>query len=101
MLLNLQPTKHPVALGLGGGHYVPRMSDAALGYRISFGHMIPSYALNGLDEATVGQAIQRSPGASLAYLHRNAIDAPLRRGVETLVEDAGLRIVRRRELGPL
>lgn len=101
VLLNLRPAEHPVALGLGGGHYVPRMVDVALRCRVSFGHMIPSYALEHLDEATLEEAIQRSPGARLAYFHRTAVPVPLRRRLERLVEAQGLRVVRRRDLEPL
>lgn len=99
-LLRLRPAEHSVALGLGGGHYVPRLTDVALRRRVSFGHMIPSYALPDLDEAMLRQAMARSPGVSVAYLHRKAVEASLRSRVEALVREAGLGLVREADLAP-
>jgi D-aminoacyl-tRNA deacylase len=58
-----------VAIGIGGGHYAPRLTELALRYRISFGHMAPAYALGNLDEHTLGQMVKLS-GASGVYFHK-------------------------------
>jgi len=51
-----------VAVGLGGGHYAPRFSDAAAENDIDFGHMIPGYALKYLDEELALEAVEKSMG---------------------------------------
>ncbi len=101
VLSEVQPAEYPVAVGLGGGHYVPRITDVALDRRVSFGHMIPSYALQNLSRSMLQQALQRSPGASLAYIHRKAIKGELRRRVTAMVESQGVRVVRQSDLEPL
>src|SRR3989442_9241458 len=39
VLLAIEPLDAPIAIGLGGGHYVPRHTDLALLRRIAFGHL--------------------------------------------------------------
>lgn len=100
-LLALRPADHPVVLGVGGGHYVPRMTDVALGRRVSFGHLIPSYAADTLGETVFRDAVDKTPGVRLAYVHRKALKGSARQRMLELVEEAGLRIVRERDLKPL
>jgi D-aminoacyl-tRNA deacylase len=101
VLMELKPLEGPTALGLGGGHYVPRITDVALRRRISFGHLIPSYALERLDHEMLQQAIDRTPDATVAYVHRKALKAEERRRVEAMLKDHGLEVVRQADLEPL
>ncbi len=101
VLMELQPVRNPVALGVGGGHYMPRITDVALARRVSFGHLIPSYALGGLKEATFLQALEKTPEVSAAYLHRKAIKGEDRRRIERMLEASGLAILHEREIEPL
>lgn len=100
-LLGLEPIEAPVAVGLGGGHYVPRHSDLAVARRIAFGHMLPSHALEGLPPERVDDAIACTPGARLAYLHRKSLGKPEARALEARVSARGLRVVREADLEPL
>ncbi|MFQ5908800.1 MAG: D-aminoacyl-tRNA deacylase [Thermoplasmata archaeon] len=100
-LLAMRPTEAPVLLGVGGGHYVPRMTDVALSRRASFGHLIPSYAAEALTENMLQQAVAKTPSARFAYVHRKALKGSTRRRVLDLIEEAGLRVVRERDLEPL
>jgi len=97
-LLDLEPVDAPVAIGLGGGHYVPRHTDVAVARRVAFGHLLPSYALEGLPDALLGQAIDRTPGARLAYLHRKSLGKAETRELETRLAARGLRVVREADL---
>ncbi len=100
-LLAMQARDDAVLLGVGGGHYVPRLTDVALGRRVSFGHLIPSYAVETLSDTVFREAVAKTPGVRLAYVHRKALKAPDRRRMLDLVEEAGLRVVRERDLEPL
>ena len=97
-LLRLEPTRDPVAVGFGGGHYMPRQTDLARGYRIAFGHLIPSYALEGSPAEIVARAVDATPGASLAYLHRKSLGKPETRAIEELLAARGVRVVREADL---
>lgn len=100
-VLNARDPGYPVALGFGGGHYVPRITDVALRRKVSFGHLAPSYALDSLNPDVVAQAIERTPGASLAYFHRKAIPSNRLRELEATCRDQGLEVVREADLEPL
>jgi D-aminoacyl-tRNA deacylase len=97
-LLDLSPADVPVAIGLGGGHYVPRHSDVAVARRVAFGHLLPTHALEGLTDALLQQAIDRTPGAQLAYLHRKSLGKPETRDLEARLAARGLRVVREADL---
>ncbi len=100
-LLNLRPTEAPVALGVGGGHYVPRITDVALSRRVSFGHIIPSYACEGMGEEMLKQAIEKSPGAGMVYFHRKALGKPTLHRLESWFKEQGLKVVREGDLEPM
>lgn len=99
-LLDLEPVEAPVAVGVGGGHYAPRHTDLVMARRIAFGHLIPSLALEGLSDEVLGQAIARTPDASLAYLHRKSLGKPEARDLEGRLAARGLRVVREADLTP-
>lgn len=89
---------HPVAVGAGGGHYVPRLTDLALSKAIDFGHMVPTYALDAVGVGALTKAIASTPNASLAYVHRKAVGRPRARALEDEAVRLGLRVVREGDL---
>jgi len=91
----------PIAVGVGGGHYVPRITEVALTRRVSFGHMVPSHALEPPDFGVLEPAIARTPGARFVYFHRKAVPKPLLRELEAWFRDRGLEPVRASDLMPL
>src|SRR3989454_1535080 len=88
----------PIAIGLGGGHYVPRHTDLALLRRIAFGHLIAAYALEGGSAHVIDQAVERTNGATLGYIHRKSLSKPEVRTYEEQLEAHGLRVVREADL---
>jgi D-aminoacyl-tRNA deacylase len=87
-----------IAIGVGGGHYAPRHSDVALTRQISFGHMVPNYALGYLDEGMARQVIERTPGCEVVYFHRKSMKKPLYREMKAKFEELGLRPVSSKDL---
>ena len=100
-LLGVQPAEADVAVGFGGGHYAPRHTDVALRRDVVFGHLLPSHALEGLPDGVLREAIARTPGARLAYLHRKSLGKAEARELEERVARLGLRVVREADLPPL
>jgi D-aminoacyl-tRNA deacylase len=70
---------HPVAVGVGGGHYAPRFTEAALTKQVHFGHLVPTHAAETIEDAgaMLRQAIERSPGAGGVYFHRKNLPRPV------------------------
>jgi len=97
-LLGAEPRGLPTAIGLGGGHYVPRHTDLALERRIAFGHLLPAYALGGLDPTILGQAVTKTEGATLAYVHRKSLGRPEAREWDARLASLGVRVVREADL---
>ena len=52
-----------IALGVGGGHYVPHFTELAVRRRWSFGHLISRHALPSLDAESARAAWAATPGA--------------------------------------
>jgi D-aminoacyl-tRNA deacylase len=100
VLLDLVPLEAPVAIGLGGGHYMPRHTDLAMKKQIAFGHLLPTHALEMSSLNRIDQAAERTPGARVAYVHRKALVKPLLRAAEERIDSLGLRIVREADLAP-
>ena len=91
----------PVAIGVGGGHYMPRITDVALARRVAFGHLLPSHALKSPNDAVLERAIARTAGARFVYFHRKAVPKGLLRDLEAFFRDRGLESVREADLAPL
>jgi D-aminoacyl-tRNA deacylase len=91
-------SEYPIAVGVGGGHYCPRITDVALARRISFGHIIPSYALEKADERILRMVIEGTPEASLVYFHRKEMKKSEYRRLKEWFEANGLRPVREDDL---
>jgi D-aminoacyl-tRNA deacylase len=47
-------------LGIGGPHYNSKFSRMALENQIAFGHMMPKYAIQGIDAEILKQCIERT-----------------------------------------
>ncbi len=100
-ILELEEKRFTPALGIGGGHYMPRVTDVALEYRISFGHMIPRYAIPHIDEDIVKRACEKSDKCKIAYIHRKGLKGPERKKVMDILEKAGIKPVDSKELEKL
>ena len=53
-------SRYSVALGIGGPHYNAKFTRIALTKEIAFGHMIPKYAVSGMDLEIVKQCVERT-----------------------------------------
>jgi len=98
VLLDLEPLDAPVAIGLGGGHYVPRHTDLACRRRIAFGHLLATYALERAEPGMLEQAVERTEGATMAYLHRKALPKPTVRDIEERLASLSVRVVHEGDL---
>jgi len=63
-----------VAVGAGGGHYVPHFTDLALRRHWAFGHLLARHALEAASPALVLDAVEQTPGAE-GVLFARASDA--------------------------
>lgn len=71
-LLDLKTVNGINAIGIGGGHYTPRFTEAALTHEVCFGHMIPNYGIPHLTEEIIVKAIEASKAKGI-YFHRKGM----------------------------
>ena len=100
-LLSVDPGSSPIAVGVGGGHYVPRLTDVALSRDVAFGHLLAGYAFPFLTDAMIDRVVDGTPGATLVYFHRKAVEKAALRDLIARFEARGLKSVREEDLAPL
>lgn len=91
----------PVLIGVGGGHYAPRHTDVALRKDVSYSHMIPSHAIEGMGTQALDRVLDYVCEARMAYLHRKAIKKPEVHRLCEFFEARNIRVVRERDLPDL
>jgi D-aminoacyl-tRNA deacylase len=95
---------YPVAIGIGGGHYAPRFTEVALQYKLNFGHMLPTYQMDGSDDEDLARMISsaaESTGTKMLYLHRNSMNGPTNRRIVDIADSLGLERISSKDLDPL
>lgn len=104
-VLRAEEEVNPVAIGIGGGHYAPRFTEIVMTRRISFGHMVPNYALKGSDAETsrsiIKRAVENSGDARMAYIHRKSMKRSEATSMKKLLVDLGIDVVEGKDLDPL
>ena len=96
VLLDMEPNGYNTAVGVGGGHYAPRFTEVALGFKINFGHMLPNYQMEGSSDEDIVRMVKDACEASetqLVYLHRNSLKGAEERRVSELIRSAGFELI--------
>lgn len=96
-ILSFKPQKLPIALGFGGGHYAARQSEIVLNNNVTFGHNIPSYQLEFVDESFFSRAVDKS-GADFVYMDRKAISSSDKEHLADLARKKGLLVLRESDI---
>jgi D-aminoacyl-tRNA deacylase len=103
-LLDTEETGNPKAVGVAGGHYAPRFTEVALGYRIDFGHMLPGYQMENRDDDDIARMVKdacSATGTDLVYLHRKSLKKPEERRIADIIESSGYEIISSSDLEPI
>lgn len=96
VLINNTESKNPVVIGVGGGHYAPRFTEAALSSKVDFGHMIPNYHLEDSSHEDIARMLRDASEATdtkLVFLHRKSMKGPQASKIKDAVASEGLEIV--------
>ena len=90
-LLELEPAKGTVVVGIGGGHYTPRFTEAALSHQVCFGHMVANYGIPSLTPESLKDAIVSSRAKGL-YFHKKGMKKTEYRKWKEYAEEEGIKI---------
>jgi D-aminoacyl-tRNA deacylase len=99
-IMELREIKHPVGIGIGGGHYVPRITDVALERKISFGHIIPTYALSNITSEMAQWVLEATEGVRNAYFHKKHLKGGQYAKFKELFSKLGIKPVKSGDLEP-
>ena len=91
-------------VGIGGGHYAPRFTEAALSSRVNFGHMIPNYQLEGRDDEDIARMIRDACEATATdsvYIHRKSMKGPEEHRIADIAASLGYECVKSKDFEPL
>ena len=104
VLLENAGNGYPSAVGFGGGHYAPRFSEVCLGYRVNFGHMVPSYQIKGRDDEEVLRMVRmaaEATGTDMVYIHRKSMKRSEEGRYAELIASAGFETVSSKDFDPV
>lgn len=91
-------------VGVGGGHYAPRFTEAILGYRVNFGHMLPVYQMENRDDEDIARMVTdacRATGTDSVYVHRKSMKGPEEHRISAIVRSAGFDTVSSKDFEPI
>ena len=90
-LLELEPAKGVNVIGIGGGHYTPRFTEAALSHQVCLGHIIANYGVPSLTPEILKEAMKAS-GTEGLYFHKKGMKKSEYRKWKEYAEQEGIRI---------
>ena len=90
-LLELEAASGVNAIGIGGGHYTPRFTEAAMSHKVCFGHMIANYGISPLTPEILNEAI-KSCDADGLYFHRKGMKRSDYRKWKEYAEENGFTV---------
>jgi len=96
VLLDMEPNGYDTAVGVGGGHYAPRFTEVALGFKINFGHMLPNYQIENADDEDIVRMVKDACTASdttLVYIHRKSMKGAEEKRISELITSSGLELI--------
>jgi D-aminoacyl-tRNA deacylase len=95
-LLGHEMKEGRLAIGIGGGHYAPRFTEVCLARNVSFGHMMPNYAIEKMDETSfvsMARSALAASGADCAYIHRKSMPGSKATLLKKLLEGADIEVM--------
>ncbi len=87
---------YPVAFGIGGPHYCPNFMSIMRKADIAMGHVCAKYGLDGLDEAMLLDAMEKS-GAAFALLDWKGLGEHKER-IIAILEESGVRYQKTKDI---
>ena len=90
-LLEVKYNEGKNVVGIGGGHYTPRFTEAALTHKVNFGHMVANYGIPFVDAKTIKEAM-KSSNAEGVYFHKKAMKKSEYRQIKETLENENISV---------
>ncbi len=96
-ILETRNGDYPVAVGIGGTHYMPRQTELLKVSEITFGHCFAKYAVDDLNEDLFSMAIEKS-NADFIFLDKKSLKSKQRKFIMTMADEMGIDVLESREI---
>ncbi|MEM0158406.1 MAG: D-aminoacyl-tRNA deacylase [Thermoplasmataceae archaeon] len=93
-LMDANQSKAKNFIGIGGGHYMPKITQYIGQSDINIGHMISKHAAESLDEKMLSQAMERTPEFSGILADWKGINSRIRDLVRTVSDSTGTELIK-------
>ncbi len=105
VITELEPhDEYRTLVGIGGGHYAPRFTEAVMSNKVNFGHMLPNYQIEGRDDEDIARMIKdacEATGTDSVYVHRKSMKGPEERRIVAIATSLGYENVKSKDFEPL
>lgn len=81
-------------VGIGGGHYMPKITQYSLENGVAMGHMISKHSLLHADRSIIEQSVQKTPGCRGFIVDRKGVKSETRVIVESVADSLGLELLK-------
>lgn len=89
-----QPSKSETLFGVGGGHYAPKFTKLAIEKDFVFGHILPKYQTNSINQDTFKQAIEKTlEKTEKIALDKKGVTTEQRKKIKELAEEFAIEII--------
>lgn len=81
-------------VGVGGGHYMPKISRYVLENSVSVGHLISKHDQDTITKEQVEEALEKTPGCRGFIMDKKGCRGPVRALIRELSDERGMEIIK-------
>ena len=81
-------------VGIGGGHYMPKITEYSIENTVAMGHMISKHALENISQDLIRQSVEKTPGCRGFIMDRKGTKSQARETVLSVADSLGLEVIR-------
>lgn len=81
-------------VGIGGGHYMPKITQYSIENKVAMGHMISKHSLEHVNAEVIVQAVEKTPGCRGFLMDRKGTKSLAREIILSVADSMGLEVIR-------
>lgn len=92
-LMNSKESNPQSFVGVGGGHYMPKITKYSIENSVDVGHMIPKHALEYITESMIEQSVEKTPNCKGFIMDRKGVKSNAKQIIREYADISGMEIV--------
>ncbi len=92
-IINGEPMKYNSYVGIGGGHYSPKLSNYFFENNINIGHIIPKYVHEFIQKDEIENAVKKTPDCRGFLMDSHGSKGRMKQMIREISESYGLEII--------